>query len=225
MTTTCTTAELAKSNHTRRQFIRRTGSAALMVAAAGLCSRSRAASSDDTPEKGVVGSNIYGWTQYAQRDQKKLEVEEVIAALRDAGYDYLETFMNVTQPEENGRFADQLKAKGLQPVSLYVGARLHETGKADEVVAKLLAAAKVCRQAGFRVISCNADPIGREKTEEELKTQAAAFAALGRGLKAMGMSLGLHHHMPEMVNGAREFHHGFRNTEPDEVGFCYDVHW
>ena len=133
--------------------------------------------------------------------------------------------MNVGQPEENAKFAEQLKAKGLQPVSLYTGARVHEASKAGEEVARILAAAKVCQQAGFRVISCNADPIKREKTDEELKTQAAALSELGEGLNALGMKLGVHHHMPEMANHAREFHYNFDHTKPAVVGFCYDVHW
>lgn len=173
----------------------------------------------------LVGSNIYGWGQYAQRDHKALDVQEVISALRDTGYDYLESFLDLGRPEENGRFADQLKSKGLQPVSLYTGARLHEADKAKEVVEKILAAAKVCQQAGFRVLSCNADPIGREKTEEELKTQAAALTDLGEGLKALGIMLAVHQHLPEMANHGREFHYDFQHTKPTVVGWCYDVHW
>jgi inosose dehydratase len=176
-------------------------------------------------KKTLVGSNIYGWGQYAERDKRKLDVDWVISALRDAGYDYLESFMNSEHPEENAKFADQLKSKGLQPVSMYTGARLHEAGKSDEVVEKLLQAAKVCQQAGFKVISCNADPIGREKTEDELKNQVAALTRFGEGLNALGMKLGVHHHMPEMANHAREFHYNFQHTKPDVVGFCYDVHW
>jgi inosose dehydratase len=176
-------------------------------------------------QKTLVGSNIYGWGQYAQRDNKKLDVAEVISALRDTGYDYLESFMDAARPEENASFADQLRAKGLQPVSLYTGARLHEASQAPQVVARLLAAAKVCRQAGFAVISCNPDPIGREKTEEELKTQAAALDEFGEGLNALGLKLGVHNHTPEMASHAREFHYNFDHTKPGAVGFCFDVHW
>jgi inosose dehydratase len=175
--------------------------------------------------KGVVGSSIYGWGQYAQRENRALDTGEVISALRDAGYDYLESFMNVDKPDENGKFAEQLKAKGLRPVSMYTGARVHEAGKASESVKKVLSAARVCKDAGFQVISCNADPIGREKTDEELKTQAAALQELGEGLNALGLRLGIHHHMPEMANHGREFHSNFDQTRPEEVGFCYDVHW
>jgi len=196
----------------------------MLAASPALCA---AATSDRAAgrDKALFGSNIYGWGQYAQRDQKKLEVEEVISALRDCGYDYLESFMDVDRPENNAKLAGQLKAKGLQPLSIYTGARLHEAGKAEQAVAKVLAAAKVCREAGFRVISCNPDPIGREKSDDELKTQVAALTKLGEGLNALGLKLGIHHHMPEMANGAREFHYNFRHTKPEVVGFCYDVHW
>jgi len=173
----------------------------------------------------LVGSNIYGWGQYAQREQKNLDVEGVISALRDTGYDYLEANLNVSQPDENSRFAEQLKAKGLRPVSLYTGARLHEVDKAPEVVSGILRAAKVCSQAGFQVLSCNADPIGREKTEQELNTQVSALAELGNGLNVLGMHLGVHQHMPEMANHAREFHYNFQHTKASVVGWCYDVHW
>jgi inosose dehydratase len=214
------------SRQSRREFIRHLGSAVALGAAMGPFTGGLAAESPRAAApKTLVGSNIYGWGQYAQRDKKKLDVEEVISALRDTGYDYLENFMNVAQPEANAKFAEQLRAKGLQPVSLYTGARVHEAAKAGAVVAGILAAAKVCQQAGFQVISCNAAPIGREKTDEELKTQAAALNELGEGLNALGMKLGVHNHMPAMANHAREFHYNFDHTKPAAVGFCYDVHW
>jgi inosose dehydratase len=209
----------------RRRFIRQIASATAF-SAIGLQARpSLAAEPDTSGNKTLVGSNVYGWTQYAQRDKKKFDIEDVISALRDTGYDYLESFMNVEQPDANAHFADQLRAKGLRPVSLYVGARLHEAGKCDEVIDKILAAAKICQAQGFRVISCNADPIGREKTDEELSTQAAALQRLGDGLNRLGMKLGVHQHLPEMANRAREFHYDFRHTQPASVGWCYDVHW
>ena len=218
------TTSISSSGQTRRQFIRQlvpalaAGAMVSPVAALG-------AASGAAKPRTLVGSNIYGWGQYAQRENRTLDVEEVISALRDTGYDYLESFMDVARPEENARFAAQLRAKGLQPVSLYVGARLHEAGKAGEAVNKVLAAAKVCREAGFQVLSCNADPIGREKTNEELKTQSAAMSELGEGLNALGLRLAIHQHLPEMANKAREFHYVFDHTKPGVVGWCYDVHW
>lgn len=215
------------SRQTRREFLCQAAFAlaATSILPAAVAQAGTAGNSASDGQRTLVGSNVYGWGQYAQRDAKKLEVEEVLSALRDTGYDYLETNLDVGRPDENGRFADQLKAKGLKPVSLYTGAKLHDAGQAKEIVAKVLTAAKVCQQAGFRVLSCNADPIGREKTDEELKTQAGALTDLGEGLNALGMRLGVHHHMPEMANHAREFHYNFQHTKPGVVGWCYDVHW
>ena len=210
----------------RREFLRKVTAAAALAALAPLASGCHIAEAGSPKlPKTLVGSNIYGWGQYAARENRKLDVGEVISALRDCGYDYLEAGLDVKEPEANGRFAEQLRAKGLQPVSLYTTPRLHEAGKAEDVVAGVLAAAKVSQQAGFVVLSCNAAPIGREKTDEELKTQVAALTELGRGLNALGMKLGVHQHLPEMANHAREFHYDFDHTKPDEVGWCYDVHW
>jgi inosose dehydratase len=221
-----TSVHRSVSQPSRREFIRQAGSAvALGTLMAPLAHSLGAERQGRGPQKTLVGSNIYGWGQYAQRDKKTLNVEDVISALRDSGYDYLEGFMDRKQPEANGKFAEQLRAKGLQPVSIYTGAHLHEAAKVGEVVAEILAAAKVCQQAGFQVISCNAAPIKREKTDEELKTQAAALAELGQGLNALGLKLGMHHHMPEMANHAREYHYNFDHAKPGVVGFCYDVHW
>lgn len=205
----------------RRAFIARAATAALMAAPALRLVAAEKAKSAKT----LIGSNIYGWTQYAQREKRTLDVGEVISALQEAGYDYLENFMNLAQPEENARFAEQLRKAGMQPVSLYTGGAMHQAPAADATVASILAAAKVCKEAGFSVISCNPNPIGREKSDEELKTQLDAVKKLATGLRALGLQIGLHHHMPEMANGAREFHYMFRNSDPKLVGFCYDVHW
>ncbi len=213
----------------RRAFLRWSGA----VLAASAFSAPRwtppSAQAADTAGKTriPVGSNIYGWGQYYQRMNKNVNehLDEVMSALRDAGYDYLEGNVDVNRPENNLRFAERLKSHGLKPVCLYTGARLHEADKANEVVQKLLTAAQACQEAGFKIIDCNPDPIGREKTDAELKTQAAALTDLGRGLKKLGLQLGIHNHTPEMLQRAREFHFNLDQTEPKLVGLCYDVHW
>jgi sugar phosphate isomerase/epimerase len=173
-----------------------------------------------------VGSQLYGWGQYYQRDGKNLNdhLDEVFAALRDAGYDYAEGFLDATNPEANLKFAERLRARGLAPVALYTGGRLHDE-QAGEVVQRLLVAAKACREAGFTVLNCNPDPLGREKTDAELERQAAALTELGRGLEPLGIRLGIHHHTPELVREGREFHSNFRKCPRDLVGFNLDTHW
>lgn len=219
----------ASGSQTRREFLRVSTSAACLGALGASTSLipplQAADAAPASTAKALVGCNVYVWTQFAAREKKTLNPGEVLSALRDCGYDYLEFFMNVARPDENAKIAAQMKEKGLQPFSLYTGARLHEADKAKQNVARLLAVAKVCQAAGFSVISCNPDPIGREKTDVELKTQIDALTELGEGLNDLGMRLGIHHHMPEMRSNGREFHANFRNTKPEVVGFCYDVHW
>jgi len=183
--------------------------------------------SEVEPVRPLVGSQLYGWGQYYERDGKKFNdhIDEVLSAIRDCGYDYAEGSLDVGTPENNAKFAERLRAKGLKPVSLYTGGRLHEAGKAEQSLERMLGAAKACKQAGFSIINCNPDPIGRDKTDEELKTQAAALNQLGRGLNEIGLRLGIHHHTPEMRNDAREFHSNFQLNPGNVVGFCYDVHW
>ena len=204
---------------TRREFLR---TLAVGLTAAG----TRTAPAAEAAPPPRVGSQLYGWGQYYQREGKNLNdhLDEVFPALRAAGYDFAEGFLDVANPEANLRFAERLRAKGLRPVTLYTGARLHDE-QAGEVVQRLLTAARACREAGFQVINCNPDPIGREKTEAELQRQVAALVELGRGLQALGLKLGIHHHTPELANQAREFHYNFRHSPPELVGFNIDTHW
>ncbi|MCX8157509.1 MAG: sugar phosphate isomerase/epimerase [Verrucomicrobiae bacterium] len=202
----------------RREFLRATG----WLAAGAVAGQLGAAGA---APKTLFGSNVYGWTQYYQREKKPFNLDEVIAALADCGYDYLENFLDANNPESAARFAEKLRARGMRPVSLYTGAALHEAARAREVVARLLKCAAVCKEAGFEALSCNPDPLGREKTEEELKNTVSALKDLGQGLKELGLKLGIHHHLPEMQNQGREFHYVLRQTPPETVGLCYDVHW
>lgn len=210
----------------RREFLKRAGAS---LAACAIASPNVLPAATPTPGDGVkpvVGTQLYGWGQYYQREGRDMNqhLDEVLGAVRDCGFSYAEGFLDAENPEANGQFADKLRARGLQPVSLYTGGRLHDE-KATATVKRLIAAAKVCQPAGFTVISCNADPIGREKTDAELATQVAALKDLGAALKEMGLRLGVHHHTPEMANQAREFHENFRKSQPGVVDFCFDVHW
>lgn len=197
------------------------------MALAGLRASPAASAAETATPAPPVGSNIFGWSQYYQRERKNVNdhLDEVLTALHDAAYDYLEGNVDAATPDNNQRFADRLRNKGLRPVCLYTGARLHEADKAAAQVARLLTAAKACQKAGFTLIDCNPDPIGRHKTDGELKTQAAALNDFGKGLHDLGMKLGIHNHTPEMAENAREFHYTLRHTDPAFVGLNYDVHW
>jgi inosose dehydratase len=203
---------------TRREFLRVAASAA----AASLAAGSASAAGEET----LFGSQLYGWGQYYDREGKRLEdnLDEVFSALRDAGYDYAEGSVDSAHPENNAGFAEKLRSKGLRPVSLYTGGGFHHD-RAEETVEALVRAGAACAKAGFSVIVCNTDPIGRDKTDAELMTQAKALAHLGAELKTLGLRLGVHHHTPELRNNAHEYHHNFAMTEAGTVDFCIDTHW
>lgn len=175
----------------------------------------------------VVGTQLYGWGQYYGKAGRDLDrhIDEVLDRVAECGYAYAETSLDVAVPENTARFAERLRRRGLRPVSLYTGGAFHVLGKASETGERIVRAARVASKAGFRVIVCNPDPIGRDKTDAELVIQAEALEELGTELSRIGMQLGLHHHTPEMRQGGREFHSNFARTRPGVVGFCYDVHW
>jgi inosose dehydratase len=175
----------------------------------------------------LVGSQLYGWGQYYQREGKDANagLGDILSALRDAGYDYAEGTLDVAHPEHNAAFAERLRAKGLRPVSLYTGGATHVLGKATQTCERIAVAAKEAAKAGFGIVNFNPDPIGRPKTERELGIQAEALGELAQELWGLGIRLGIHHHTPELADGAREFHSNFRRNPGTKVGFCYDVHW
>src|SRR5262245_18504701 len=124
----------------RRAFI-------LMAGGLSLTSGCSTLSDAGYAQRPMVGSQLYGWSQYYDRDGKKIgeHVDEVLSAIRDCGYDYAEGTLDINRPENNGQFAERCKANGLRPVSFYTGGQLHEPGTAAETVQKTLEAAKVCR--------------------------------------------------------------------------------
>jgi len=210
----------------RRQFLAAAGPGLLSVLP-GSAAALRIHTATPRLKPPLVGSQLYGWGQYYQREGRDLwaHLDEVLSALRDAGYDYAEGSLDVGDPANNARFAERLKKKGLRPVSLYSGGAFHVLGKASETAERIAVASREAAKAGFAILNVNPDPIGRDKTDAELIIQAEALVELGEELRKLGMKLGIHHHTPELANGAREFHSNFNRCPRELVGFCYDVHW
>jgi inosose dehydratase len=200
-------------NTTRRTFLK---TAAVLAVPGFLRAEER---------KGLAGSQLYVWGQYYQKEGKKLEdhLDDALSALRDAGYDYAEGSLG--GPDSSARFADMLRERKMKPVSLYTGGALHEAAKAEQNAEALVKNALAAHEAGFSIINCNPNPIGRAKTDEELATQAKALTLIGNELHKAGMKFGIHNHTPEMANGAKEFHSNLQQSDARTVGFCYDVHW
>jgi inosose dehydratase len=175
----------------------------------------------------MIGTQLFGWWQVYRAQGRDLEehLDEVLAAVRDCGYETAEWSLKVDDAAEPARLAERLRAHGLQPSAIYSGGRLHEAETAPGVVDRLLATAERAAGAGFTVLDLNPDPIGRDKSDAELDVQARSLERLGQGLRGLGMRLGVHNHDPEMRQDAREFQHNLRQTSPENVGLCLDTHW
>ena len=84
-------------NHlSRRRFLERAA-----IATGALAAAPALLSGAEPPTKMLIGSQLYGWGQYHGRAGQKLEdhLDEVLSALRDAGYDYAEGPLDVATPE------------------------------------------------------------------------------------------------------------------------------
>lgn len=173
-----------------------------------------------------VAAQVYVWTQYLRKENKSLAdgLESILAGTKAAGYDNVELISSFFAPELAGRTLERLKAHGLGLPIVYHGGPLHEPAGADKTIAETLQLADRIRPAGTRIINANPSPKPRkeQKTDSELDFQARAVNRLSRELRKKGFRLILHHHDPEMAEGAREWRHLLRHTD---AGLCLDTMW
>ena len=177
-----------------------------------------------------VACNQYPWGVFYQREGRDFgaSLDAGLAEVKAGGLDGFEPGVGGLQQIE--QMAPLLKKHGLEMRSLYVNSTLHEAGQADKSIEEVLAAAAKAKESlDTQIIVTNPSPIrwgGPEnKTDEQLKTQAAAMNKLGAKLKQMGLVLAYHNHDIELRNAAREFHHMMVGTDPANVTLCLDAHW
>jgi len=209
----------------RREFLRDMAvTAGLAAAGPALGAAARAASG-----RLHVACNQYPWGTFYSRQKKDFNalLDSGLAEVKASGNDGFEPGVGGLQQIE--QMTPLLKKHGLEMRSLYVNSTLHEAGQADKSIEEVLAAAAKAKAFGTRIIVTNPSPIrwgGPEnKTDEQLKVQAAALDKLGARLKQMGLTLAYHNHDLELRNAAREFHHMLVGTDPANVTLCLDAHW
>lgn len=191
---------------------------------AGLIAASRAgAQAGYRPQ---LAAQVFVWTQYLRKENRSLEdgLEDILAGTRAAGYEHVELMSAFFAPALRGRTLELLKTHGLSMPIVYHGGPMHEAAGADKTIAETLELAEAASPAGLRMLNVNPTPKpGRErKTDRELEFQARAVNRLGKELERKGLRLILHHHDPEMAEGAREWHHLLENTP---AGICLDPMW
>lgn len=211
---------------TRRMFLGDAIGAAGTVALSSTLVRSAAAVPGQTLH---VACNAYSWSVFYQRQGRNFDqsLDEGLAEVAASGLDGFEpSFADVAQVE---RLAPLLKKHGLEMRSFYVNSLLHEADRADESIRQILAVAPSAKEAGARIVVTNPNPLAwggaQDKSDEQLKVQAAALNRLGAELKKLGLTLAYHNHDMELRQAAREFHHMMLGTDPANVTLCLDAHW
>ena len=217
---------MADQETTRREFLNHallaSGALALSPALVGSVAGAR---SGDLH----VACNSYSWTVFYQREGRDFN-QSLDAGLADVAASGLDGFEpGVGNAAEIDRLAPLLKKHGLQMRSLYVNSVLHESDKAEASITDVLAVARKAKSVGTRIIVTNPSPLqwggGENKSDAQLKTQAAALNELGAKLKGLGLILAYHNHDIELRHAAREFHHMMLGTDPANVTLCLDAHW
>lgn len=226
---------MAKRISSRREFLRDTVLASgltaalpgvMGAAAKAESGKARAAGSNGKPH---VACNQYPWGVFYQREGKDFgaSLDAGLGEVAASGIDGFEPGVGGLQQIE--QMAPLLKKHKLEMRSLYVNSTLHEAGQADKSVEEVIAAAAKAKAIGTRIIVTNPSPIqwggDQNKSDEQLKIQAAALNKLGARLREMGLTLAYHNHDIELRNAAREFHHMMVGTEPQNVTLCLDAHW
>jgi inosose dehydratase len=176
-----------------------------------------------------ISCNAYNWNTFYGRQGRSWgqDLDACLADLAKTGIKAYEPSLN--NPEEVQQLAPYLKKHGIAMPSIYVNSTLHNADEAEKSIAAILATAKAVKPLGTKIIVTNPNPIkwnGAElKNDAELMVQAQSMEKLGKALRALGLTLAYHTHDMELKAGAREFHHVMLNTTPQNVSFCFDVHW
>jgi inosose dehydratase len=176
-----------------------------------------------------LASNAYSWHVFYQREGKDFSAMPE-TGLKDVAASGLNGFEpGVGGAEEIKKLIPLLQRQGLEMRSIYVNSTLHEEAEANRSIEQVLAVAREVKAAGTRILVTNPNPIrwgGPEnKSDAQLRTQAAAMERLGRELANLKLKLAYHNHDIELRQSAREFHHMMAGTDPRYVTLCLDAHW
>ncbi|MDR6562295.1 MULTISPECIES: sugar phosphate isomerase/epimerase [unclassified Arcicella] len=176
-----------------------------------------------------VACNGYNWITFYKRAGKKWgeDLEENMAELAKTGIKGYEP--SIESKEMAQQLIPVLNKYNIALPSIYVNSILHDETLVKESISSIMGIAEVVKQYGTKIIVTNPSPIKwgstQLKSDAQLALQAQAMETLGYQLRQMGLTLAYHTHDIELKAGAREFHHILLNTTPQNVSFCFDVHW
>jgi inosose dehydratase len=214
---------MTKPLSNRREFL----SSAGVAAAAAVLYRGTTVPAAAPAEKLHVAINQWSIGAIRRRDPQNaaLSFDDELAGLAAAGIDGLEPGLNSAAQVDG--LVTQLAKHQLSLRSIYTGSSLVDPDGLAREQERIIGLAKRGKEAGAKVIVTNPNPLPNRqgKSDEQLKTQAAALNRLGHELAALGLILAYHNHDVELQYAAREFHHMMLGTDPQALALCLDAHW
>jgi inosose dehydratase len=154
-------------------------------------------------------------------------MDEALRSIHQAGYRRVELVSDFLKPELRAKTFHLLAQYALAAETVYTGTTLHEANAAQKSIGEVMELARALKPLRTRAIVTNPSPKPKQarKSDDELKTQAHFLNQLGKELRSQGIKLLIHHHTPELVDGAREWWYMVEHTDPALVSCCVDVHW
>ena len=205
----------------RREFLATAG----LATAAVLFRRAAAEAAGETSDALHVSINQWsvGSVRGRAKQNTQIAFDDELVGLAAVGVNGLEPGLGSADQVEG--LAAQLAKHNLQLRSIYTGSSLTDPAKVDAELERIVALAKQAKAVGTQIIVTNPSPNRQGKSDDQLKTQAAALNTLGHELAKLGLKLAYHNHDVELLFAAREFHHMLAGTDPEAVSLCLDAHW
>ncbi len=202
----------------------------LLFLSAGCASMPTSAKEKQAEYKPRTAVQLYVWT--LDRRGKGIDfwgdLDNVLAEVKASGAKRIEGFLDWFSTEEKAERVKKLLAKhDLQIVGAYANGVMHKEGEAAQTIERICQWSKLAEQCGMEFVDVNPNPLPehKQKSDEELDTQAEMLNKLGQKLAAMDLDLVIHQHDPAIRHKAREHRHNMKNTDPRWVNFCLDVDW
>ena len=174
-----------------------------------------------------IACNQFCWINMYGRHGKNFnaDLDAGLAEVKRSGMDGLEAMLG--SPAAAEQMIPLLKKHGLEMRSFYSGATLYDPATVDASIEQVAAtAAKAKELIDVRICVVNPSPLrGKEKTDEQLATQAKGMTRLGAALAEYGVTLAYHFHAPAWKRDGREFYNVMDQTDPKLVQLCLDTHW
>mgnify|MGYP006295024777 FL=1 len=157
-------------------------------------------------------------------ERNQNDLAGILSEIAAAGYDGFEIgaqHLDLDHPEA----FQQLRAEyGLEIVGVHVGGEIYEPQAVAAALTNLERAVAFAAAVGATFLPFSGK-LKENKTEAQMRNQAASLNQIGALANDAGLTLAYHNHFWEIQDDAAELHYLMDHTDPALVSFCLDVAW